>query len=135
MSIKRISALAMLAAAAAFVVPASASAASVAPGNCVTVIEGGDIGERFCINDGECLVSEYRTTFLGTERYCIVPRPVDAGEATSSTSGAATRCVATYAAQGGKYGSKYCVDTEGSCTVSEYRTTIFGTAYYCYVSR
>ena len=102
----------------------------VSAAKCVTVLQGGDIGERFCVDDQECLVSEYRTTFLGTERYCTVPRPGGTAETTSAD---ATKCVATYAVS--KYGSKYCVSTEDSCVVSEYRTTIFGTAYYCHVRR
>lgn len=110
---------------------APAPAATAAPGNCITVIQGGDIGERFCVDEADCLVAEYRTTFLGTERYCIVPRPVESTSETSATD--VQRCVATYAVS--KYGSKYCVDSEGSCTVSEYRTTPFGTAYYCHLRR
>ena len=109
-------------------VAAPAPAAAAAAPNCVTAISGGDIGERFCVNEPDCLVAEYRTTFLGTERYCLVPRPV--GAATTESSAGVQRCVATYAVS--KYGSKYCVDTESSCTVYEYRTTPFGTAYYCH---
>jgi hypothetical protein len=111
--------------------PAPAQAASAS--NCVTVIpSGGDIGEKFCVNESDCLVAEYRTTFLGTERICLVDRPVAA--ATSESSTGAQRCVATYAVQK-PYGSKYCVDTEGSCTVFSYQTTIFGTAYTCHVRK
>jgi hypothetical protein len=99
--------------------PASASASSV---QCVTVLEGGDIGERFCVDESDCLLARYSTTFLGTERTCVVPRP-GAGR-----SAAALRCA-------GVPGSKFCVDTEGSCTVFSYQSTPGGTAYYCYVRK
>ena len=55
--------------------------------------------------------------------------------ATAAPASAATdvqRCVSTtqYISDGG---SKYCVDTDGSCLVYEYRSSIFGTEYYCHV--
>ena len=60
---------------AAVAAPAPAQATSAA--NCVTVIpEGGDIGEKLCFNEPDCLVAWYRTTFIGSERRCVVPRPV-----------------------------------------------------------
>ena len=43
-----------------------------------------------------------------------------------------SRCASTtqYISDGG---SKYCVDTESSCLVAEWRTTFLGTEYYCHV--
>jgi hypothetical protein len=43
-----------------------------------------------------------------------------------------TRCVSTtqYISDGG---SKYCVSTDSSCLVAEWRTTFLGTEYYCHV--
>jgi hypothetical protein len=57
--------------------------------------------------------------------------------ATAAPSGAADttqKCVSDqqYINDGG---SKYCVDTDGSCLVYEYRSSIFGTEYYCHVRR
>jgi hypothetical protein len=71
---KHVIALAALAFA-GIVAPAGASADAVSASKCVTALSGGDIGERFCVDERDCLVAEYRTTFLGTERYCLVARP------------------------------------------------------------
>jgi hypothetical protein len=111
------------------VAPAGASAETAGAAKCVTVLSGGDIGERFCVNEPDCLVAEYRTTFLGTERYCLVARPGTAAATTTSET-AAMRCVST---GGSTSGSKYCVDTEGSCTVYEYRWGPPAPGYYCHV--
>jgi hypothetical protein len=107
---------------------AGASTPATAATKCVDVIQGGDIGERICIDEADCLVARYHTTFLGTERTCVVPRP------TGARTSVAARCVATYAVTG-KTGSKYCVDSEGSCLVFSYQTSPLGTAYYCHVRR
>ncbi len=56
------------------VAPAGASADTTAL-RCVTVLEGGDMGDRFCFSEPDCLVAHYHTTFLGTERTCLAPRP------------------------------------------------------------
>jgi hypothetical protein len=113
------------------VAPAGASADATSTSKCVTALSGGDIGERFCVDEPDCLVAEYRTTFLGTERYCLVPRPTGTSTTSSSTT-AATRCVTT---GGPSFGSKYCVSTENSCAVYEYRWGGVEGTYTCYVSR
>jgi hypothetical protein len=52
----------------------AASAAAVE--KCVTLYDFPDAGSKVCVfTEGPCLVGEYRTTFLGTEFYCHVPRP------------------------------------------------------------
>jgi hypothetical protein len=68
-------AMAMTGAAAGAAAPATA--AQAAPSNCVKVIESFDFALRYCYHlEGPCLVSETRTTKLGTETRCLVPRPV-----------------------------------------------------------
>jgi len=43
---------------------------------CVTLYDFPDAGSTVCVfSQGPCLVGEYRTTFIGTEFYCLVPRP------------------------------------------------------------
>jgi hypothetical protein len=68
--------LVAIALAGAVVAPTGASAAAdTATLQCVTVLEGGDIGDKFCFSEPDCLVAHYHTTFLGTTRTCLVPRP------------------------------------------------------------
>ena len=55
--------------------PAGAAASETATLQCVTVLEGGDMGDKFCFSEPDCLVAHYHTTFLGTTRTCLVPRP------------------------------------------------------------
>ena len=56
---------------------APAANAAAAPPNCVTVIDQPDMGEKFCYyTSGPCLVTETRTTFIGTETYCTVRNPL-----------------------------------------------------------
>ena len=110
--------------------PAGASAADTTALRCVTVLSGGDIGERFCLDEPDCLVAEYRTTFLGTERYCLVARPA-AGTATASGTDV-SRCVEHSA---GEFGTRYCISTDDSCVVSEYRWGGVEGTYTCLVSR
>jgi uncharacterized membrane protein len=56
---------------------APAGAADTTVGNCVTVIDQPDMGEKFCYyTKGPCLVTETRTTFIGTETYCTVRNPL-----------------------------------------------------------
>ena len=57
------------------VAPAEASTADTTALQCVTVLEGGDIGDKFCFNEPNCLVAHYHTTFIGTTRTCLVPKP------------------------------------------------------------
>lgn len=53
--------------------PAASAAATT---TCVTVYDSPDAGSKVCVfSEGPCVVGEYRTTFLGTEFYCLVPRP------------------------------------------------------------
>ena len=74
-SVAILGALAITGAAAGTAAPANAAA--VAPGNCVTVIDQPDMGEKYCYyTSGSCLVTETRTTFLGTETYCTVRNPL-----------------------------------------------------------
>ena len=55
----------------------AAPAASAAPGNCVTVYDFPDAGLMYCYSvDRPCLVTETRTTFLGTETTCAVRNPI-----------------------------------------------------------
>ena len=55
----------------------AAPAASAAPGNCVTVIDQPDMGLVYCHHvDRPCLVTETRTTIIGTETRCVVRNPV-----------------------------------------------------------
>ena len=68
-------ALAITGAAAGAASPAGAAAA--APGNCVTVYDFPDAGLMYCYYvSGSCLVTETRTTFLGTETTCVVRNPI-----------------------------------------------------------
>jgi hypothetical protein len=77
MTLTRAVTIASLAAVAALGAPASAPAASAAAATkCVTLYDFPDAGSKVCVfTEGPCLVGEYRTTFLGTEFYCLVPRP------------------------------------------------------------
>ena len=62
---------------AGFAAGAAAPAANAAPGNCVTVYDFPDAGLMYCYYvDRPCLVTETRTTFLGTETTCVVRNPV-----------------------------------------------------------
>ena len=55
----------------------AAPAASAAPSNCVTVYDFPDMGLEYCYyTTGSCLVTEKRTTFIGTETRCVVRNPV-----------------------------------------------------------
>ena len=75
-SVAILGALAMTGAAAGTAAPA-ANAAAAAPGNCVTVYDFPDAGQKFCYyTSGPCLVTETRTTFIGTETYCTVRNPL-----------------------------------------------------------
>ncbi len=52
------------------------STSAAATTKCVTVYDFPDAGSKVCVfTEGPCVVGEYRTTFLGTEFYCLVPRP------------------------------------------------------------
>jgi hypothetical protein len=54
-----------------------ASAAASAPPKCVTVLDFPDMGLAYCYDlNGECTVSETRTTIIGTETRCVVERPI-----------------------------------------------------------
>ena len=56
---------------------APAANAAAAPGNCVTVYDFPDAGLMYCYYvDRPCLVTETRTTFLGTETTCAVRNPI-----------------------------------------------------------
>ncbi len=56
---------------------APAANAAAAPGNCVTVYDFPDAGLKYCYyTSGSCLVTETRTTFLGTETTCVVRNPI-----------------------------------------------------------
>lgn len=62
----------------ALVLPLAAVAAPLAQayhlgGKCVSLIEGGDIAYRLCLNrnNPDCLVYVERETFLGTETHCV----------------------------------------------------------------
>lgn len=64
-----VSALAALAASAA---PAGAAA----PPDCVTVYDFPDAGLTYCYDvDSSCMVTEHRTTFIGSESRCVVRSP------------------------------------------------------------
>lgn len=55
----------------------AAPAASAAPSNCVDVIDQPDMGLTYCYyTTGSCLVTETRTTFIGTETTCTVRNPI-----------------------------------------------------------
>ncbi len=55
----------------------SAAPAAAAPPNCVTVYDFPDAGLEYCYyTTGSCLVTEKRTTFIGTETTCAVRNPV-----------------------------------------------------------
>ncbi|MDQ3742243.1 MAG: hypothetical protein M3389_14995 [Actinomycetota bacterium] len=75
MRLKRtISAAAVTSVAALGALTGSAQAASEK--TCVTLYDFPDAGSTVCVfSQGPCLVGEYRTTFIGTEFYCYVPRP------------------------------------------------------------
>ncbi len=132
----RLVVLALLALAVTAAPAPAAAAGSDSVLKCVVIVEeGGDMGERVCFDEPDCLVAYYRTTFIGGDRYCLVPRPV--GATTRDASTGAERCVlSTYSLQK-PHGSKYCVDTEpgASCIVSEYRSAVVGGGYYCHVRR
>ena len=130
MRYKHVIALAAIAFAAA-VSPANAATDAGTAIKCVTVIEGGDIGERFCVDDQECLVSRYQTTFLGTERSCVVRKPTGTTTGTSTDAGT-TKC---WGQSFGEFGYRYCVSTEDSCMVYEYRWGGMEGRYTCHVSR
>ena len=69
-------ALAITGLAAGTAAPASAATAA-APSNCVTVYDFPDMGLKYCYYlAGPCLVTETRTTLLGTETTCVVRNPV-----------------------------------------------------------
>jgi uncharacterized membrane protein len=78
MSFNRTLTIAAVAAVAALGASAgSAPAASATDVNkCVTLYDFPDAGSKVCVfTEGPCIVGEYRTTFIGTEFYCHVPRP------------------------------------------------------------
>jgi hypothetical protein len=77
MSFKRTLTIAALTGVAALGALAGAPAASAsAATKCVTLYDFPDAGSKVCVfTEGPCIVGEYRTTFLGTEFYCHVPRP------------------------------------------------------------
>lgn len=54
--------------------PAPSGASAI---NCVTVYDFPDAGYKLCptLDNPHCLLWEERTTFIGTERTCLVPRP------------------------------------------------------------
>ena len=55
----------------------AAPAATAAPDNCVDVIDQPDMGLTYCYYvDRPCLVTETRTTFIGTETRCVVRNPI-----------------------------------------------------------
>lgn len=70
----------VLTAAAGIALPATAGAAptSAAPSNCYGY-SFPDNGLKYCVypgaKSGECLVTETRTTFIGTETRCVQRRP------------------------------------------------------------
>lgn len=71
----------LLTAAAGIALPATAGAAptrSAAPSNCYGY-SFPDNGLEYCVypsaKSGECLVTEKRTTFIGTETRCVQRRP------------------------------------------------------------
>ena len=58
-------------------VAVSAAPAAAAPDNCVDVIDQPDMGLTYCYYvDRPCLVTETRTTFIGTETRCVVRNPI-----------------------------------------------------------
>ncbi len=137
MRYKHVIALAALAFVGVVAPAGAATGTDVTATKCVTVIQGGDIGEKYCVDDNECLVSEYRTTFLGTERYCTVRRPVETSASASTgipvdTDTATTKC---WGQSYGEFGYRYCVSTENSCMVSESRWGGMEGTYTCYVNR
>ena len=55
----------------------TATPAAAAPDNCVTVYDFPDNGLEYCYYvDRPCLVTETRTTFIGTETRCVVRNPI-----------------------------------------------------------
>jgi hypothetical protein len=76
MSFTRTLTISALAAVAALGAGAASAPAATATTKCVTLYDFPDAGSKVCVfTEGPCLVGEYRTTFLGTEFYCHVPRP------------------------------------------------------------
>lgn len=63
----------LLALAVALVAVAPLAVASHLGGKCVSLIEGGDIAYRVCVNrnNPDCLAYVERETFLGTDVYCV----------------------------------------------------------------
>ena len=57
---------------------AAPSGADSAPSKCVSDTQYfNDSGSKYCVDTtGDCLVSEWRTTFLGTDYYCDVRNPL-----------------------------------------------------------
>ena len=105
---------------------AAPAPAAAAPPKCVTVYDFPDAGLVYCYDlQGECTLSETRTTFIGTETRCVIERPVEtaAGEDAS-----VVRCVGN-----GALNVKLCVDTEGSCLLASYSSGPAGPIYTCYV--
>lgn len=69
-------ALPILLASSLVLLPASPAAVAYhLGGKCVSIIEGGDVAYRVCVNprNPDCLAYVERETFLGTEAYCVVP--------------------------------------------------------------
>lgn len=76
MSFTRTLTIAALVAVAGLGAGAATAPAAAATTTCVTLYDFPDAGSKVCVfTEGPCLVGEYRTTFLGTEFYCHVPRP------------------------------------------------------------
>jgi hypothetical protein len=75
MRLKRaITAAAVTSVAALGALTGSAEAATAT--KCVVLYDFPDAGSKVCVfTEGPCIVGEYRTTFIGTEFYCYVPRP------------------------------------------------------------
>ena len=68
-------ALAITGVAASTAAPAAADTSAVI--RCVVVYDFPDAGLKYCYDpQGPCLVTEHRTTFLGSESRCVVPNPV-----------------------------------------------------------
>ena len=74
-SIAAAGALAVTGLAASTAAPAAAADSAVI--RCVVVYDFPDAGLKYCYDvQSSCLVTEYRTTFLGTETRCVVRNPI-----------------------------------------------------------
>ncbi|GEM_PF-5101498 len=88
---------------------ALAAPSAAAASNCVTLLQGGDIGETYCIHpdDTSCLVEHREVTFTGTTVTCTGLGPHER----SSTSACPVNMV------GPDIQYRLCVTTNPSCVI------------------